>query len=442
MSREAGKYRVMLIEEKRVVLDAPDGAAPLTIDLPGRWSDLDPETIGNLIRDRAGGASANAGRVLIGAPASWVLSKALHVPSNEPAVIAAAVRLRISRDYATDSDELVGDYTVKRGETGSDVLIGVTTRARLDRLGKVLELIGLTPAAIHLTTQAYVDPAQPEATYLRIKHSTAEAVHVEQGRTTDLRTVCNSLGTTDTQTAARTITGSLATDPRLSGSDRLVLVADPGSEPIVEAVNAIMTESGRGDAILTINESPADVLRRRALAADMLDLHRCRASQAPTVAWSPTRRIAVAAVVAAALLVIGVGGLWWSREHRLASLNAQQVAMSPQAEALGQVKKQLDDTAAWFDKRIDMIACMNQLTGCVPKTGELRLTELRLNADHSGSLQGRAGSRDTMLRFLDTMQASEQLTNVALRDSAESSNGRREVRFEIVFTMPAGGRAR
>jgi Tfp pilus assembly protein PilN len=85
---------------------------------------------------------------------------------------------------------------------------------------------------------------------------------------------------------------------------------------------------------------------------------------------------------------------------------------------------------------------MLALTECVPARGELWLAEFRINGEHTGSLQGRAESRGVMLEFLRALQDSDKLTDVALRDSAETQDGGRVVRFEITFRLTGTGGAR
>ncbi len=441
MARDPGKNLVMLIEDERIVLAPPGADTPVSIDLPGRWSDLEAEAIGRLLRDHLGKACPTAGRVLVGVPASWVLTQRLNVPSTDPAMIASAVRLRVNRDYATDAEDLVSDYTISRSDSGSEVLIGVTMRSRLDCLGQALQHAGLKPAAIHITTQAFSDPKQGDASYLRIQSSSAELIRIQHGYVDDLRTLCDGLDATDPETSARSVVSTLMNDPRLSSaSGKMILVSDPEQGSICEAIEARLASAGGADQTETVHESAVEVLKRRASACDLLDLHRCRASHEPSGRWTPRRKLGAYAAAAALLIVIGVGGMWWSREYRLSSLQAQALSMQPEAEALGLVKQKLDDTGAWFDKRVDILSCLHELTQCVPSDSGLRLTELRMNADHGGSLQGRSGSRGAMLRYLDAMQASDRLADVELRDSAEAVNGKREVRFEIVFRVTNGRR--
>lgn len=442
MSRDANKHLVLLIDEHRVVAAAPGDAKPVTIDLPGRWSDQKPEDLGELLKSSLGASRLAVGRVVVGVPVSWVLTQHLSVPSTDPAVTTGAVKLRVNRDYATDAGNLVADYTASRSDTGSDVLIGVTTRAKLRGLNEAMACAGLKPVAIYITTQAYVGNDKSDAIVIRVQPPMAELALVRHGKTMSLRSLCDTLIPNDPAGAARAITSSLASESDLSiTSSDLVLASDSstGLDPrvIVSHLNGLANRTP------TIIDSPAiDMLRRCVGSDDLLDLLRCRASQETVGRWSPLQKTGAAVAAIVLIVLLAVGGLWLSREHRLSTLRDTAVQIQPEAEALGLIKQRLDTSAPWFDKRVDMLACMGVLTECIPPRSDLRLTEFRLNADHSGSLQGRAGSRSEMLTFLSAMQTSEQLDGVALRDSAESQNGHREVRFEIAYTFTSNRRAR
>lgn len=442
MARDAHKQLVMLIDEHRVTAAAPGDAAPVSIDLPGRWSDTQPQVLGELLKEALGSSRLALGRVIVGVPVSWVLTQHLKVPSADPAATAGAVRVRVNRDYATDAGDLIADYTAGRSDAGSDVLIGVTTRAKLNRLNAALDHAGLKAEAVYITAQAFAGKDQPDATVVRVQPPLAELALVRGGRTISLRSLCETLGDGDPAGAARSITASIASDPDLSGQPgRMVLAADAAHGVDPHAIVTHLNGVSQGNATI-IDGSAIDVLRKRAGDDDLLDLLRCRATRPVSTAWTPIQKAGLAVAAVAVLTLLGVGGLWWSLEHKLSSLRETEIQMRPETEALGRVKQRLDTSAPWFDKRVDTLACMSVLTECVPKRGGLWLAEFRLNADHNGSLQGRAESRSVMLEFLRTMQASDHMTEVALRDSAETPNGRREVRFEIAFRFTAVGRAR
>jgi Tfp pilus assembly protein PilN len=441
MSRDSNKYLVLLIDEHRVVVAAPGETTPTAIDLPGRWSDQTPELLGELLVKGLGVSRQAVGRVIVGVPVSWVLTQHMSVPSEDRGVTAGAVRMRVNRDYVTDTGDLVADYTTTRSDAGSDVLIGVTTRDKLRRLNEALDHAGLKAEAVYITAQAYAGPEPADAMVVRIQPPMAELALVKNGRTIGLRSLCENLSGDDPAGAARAISSSLASDPELSGlQSKMVFAADATTG---DAPHTIATQlNGDNNTITITGESAPDALRRRAADDDMLDLLRGRATRETTAAWMPWQKGIAATIAVALIVLLSVGGVWWGREHRLSTLQNTAKQIQPQAESLGKVKQRLDQSAPWFDKRVDTLSCMLALTECVPKQDGLWLAEFRLNADLTGSLQGRSETRGAMLEFLRTIQATESFSGVALRDSAESQNGKREVRFEIVFTYTATRRAR
>jgi hypothetical protein len=442
MARDASKHLVLLIDEHRVIAGAPGDAGPVTIDLPGRWSDQKPQALGELLKSGLGDARLALGRAIVGVPVSWVLTQHLTVPSTDPVVTAGAVRMRVNRDYATDAGDLVADYTATRGDAGNDVLIGVTTRSKLRRLTEALSHAGLRTEAVYITAQAFADSDPADATVVRVHPPMLELALVRHGKTIGLRSLCETLNDGDPAGAARTIAFSISSDPQLSAMPgRMVLAADAATGVDPRAIVAQLNGVTNGAATV-IDGSAIEALRRRAGDDDLLDLMRCRASQTAGTFWTPTRKLGAAIAAVVLVVLLAVGGLWWMRAHRLSSLQAIELQMRPQAESLGAVKQRLDASAPWFDKRMDMLSCMLTLTECVPQRGEMWLAEFRLNGDHTGSLQGRTGSRGVMLEFLRALQASEHLTEVALRDSSESQGDEREVRFEITFRFTNVGGAR
>ena len=442
MPRDFGKYLVLLIDEHRVTAGVPGDARPVVVDLPGRWSDLPAGDLGELLKNALGAAPPALGRAVVGVPVSWVLTQHLSVPSTDPAVTAGAVRMRMNRDYATDTGELVADYVATRRDAGSDVLLGVTTRGKLRKLEEALTHAGLRAEAVYITAQVFALPAPADATVLRIYPPMLELALVRGGKTVVMRSLSESLSSDDPAGAARAISTSIATDPQLSTTrGRIVLAAEASGKADAHAIISRLNGVTQGNATV-IEGTAIDSMRGRAGDDDLLDLLRCRASQTVGNVWTPKRKLAAAAAGLALLVLLLVGGLWWSREHRLNTLRQTALQMRPQADALGEIKARLDGSAAWFDKRVDMLSCILALTECVPTRGELWLAEFRINGDHAGSLQGRAESRGVMLEFLRALQGSDHLTGVALRDSAETQNGERMVRFEITFRLTTTGGAR
>lgn len=435
MPRDFSKHLVLLIDEYRVSVGAPGDAQPVVIDIPGRWSDLSPEELGELLKDGLGASRLAIGRAVVGVPVSWVLTQHLTVPSADAVVTAGAVRMRMNRDYATDAGDLVADYITTRCETGSDVLLGVTTRSKLKRLNEALTHVGLRAEAVYITAQVFAGPDPTDATVLRVHPPMLELALVRGGKTIGMRSLSESLAADDPAAAARTIATSIATDPQLSTTrGRMVLAADASGGADASAIVAQLNGVTHGNATV-IGGSAIDTMRRRAGDDDLLDLMRCRASQAVSHIWTPKRKLMAAAAGLMLLVLLLVGGLWWSREHRLSTLRETALQVRPEADALGKIKARLDTSAPWFDKRVDVLSCMLALTECVPTRGELWLAEFRINGEHTGSLQGRAESRGVMLEFLRALQASDRLTDVALRDSSEAQNGGRVVRFEITFRL-------
>ena len=439
MARDSQKHLVMLIDELRVAVSAPSDTTPVIIDLPGRWSDTRAEELGDVIKDKLGQTRLAMGKVIVGVPVSWVLTQHMHVPSSDPVTTAGAVRVRLNRDYASESSDLIADYTADRRGDGSEILIGVTTRAKINKLNTALDHAGLKAQAVYITAQAFVDRDQADATLVRVQPPLVELALVRGGRTVSLRSLSETLGATDPATAASSITASIASDPQLSNQPgRFLLAADTSTGVDPHAIVTHLNGVSQGRASI-IDSKAIDTLRRRAGDDDLLDLLRCRATQPVKTTRSPLHKALLILAGVVLLAIIAVGGLWWSREHQLSSLRADELQMRPQAQALEQVKQRLDASAPWFDNRVDTLSCMAALTQCIPERGDLWLAEFRLGADHSGSLQGRAESRSVMLEYLRAMESSDQLSEVALRDSAETQNGRREVRFEIAFRYSSKG---
>ncbi|MEZ6190654.1 MAG: PilN domain-containing protein [Phycisphaerales bacterium] len=439
MSRDYSKHLVLLIDEHRVTAGVPGDAQPVVIDLRGRWSDLSAEALGKQIKDELGTSRLSGGRAVVGVPVSWVLTQQLSVPSSDPVVTAGAVRMRMNRDYATDAGDLVGDYTTTKREAGSDVLLGVTTRGKVRKLHEVLAQAGLRAEAVYITAQLFAGPDPTDATVLRIHPPMLELALVRGGRTIGMRSLSDTLPADDPASTARTISTSIATDPQLSMTrGRMVLAADASCGADTRTIVAQLNGVTQGQAEV-INRSAVETMRLRAGDEDLLDLVRCRASQIINQVWTPKRKLSAAVAGIVLLILLLVGGLWWAREHRLATLRETAAQMRPEADALGEIKSRLDSSGSWFDKRVDVLSCMLALTECVPARGELWLAEFRVNGEHTGSLQGRAESRSVMLEFLRALQASEKLTDVALRDSAETQDGGRLVRFEITFRLTGTG---
>lgn len=441
MSRDFAKHLILLIDEQRVTAGAPGDAQPIVIDLPGRWSDQSPQVLGDLLKDKLGATRLAAGRAVVGVPVSWVLTQHLSVPSSDPVVTAGAVRMRMNRDYATDAGDLVADYTTTRSDAGSDVLLGVTTRSKLHKLDEALTHAGLRTDAVYITAQVFAGPDPADATVLRIHPPMLELALVRGGKTVSMRSLSESLSQGDPVSAARTISTSIAIDPQLSNTrGRMIFAADASGGVDSHAIISQLNGVTRGSATV-IDGSAIDVMRERAGDDDLLDLIRCRASQTLSTIWTPKRKIAAGISAVVLLILLLVGGLWWSREHRLSTLRTTASQIRPEADALGQIKSRLDASAPWFDKRVDTLSCMLALTECIPTRGDLWLAEFRINGERTGSLQGRAESRSVMLEFLRALQESDRLTDVALRDSAETQSGDRVVRFEITFRLTPAGRA-
>src|SRR5207302_53961 len=94
----------------------------------------------------------------------------------------------------------------------------------------------------------------------------------------------------------------------------------------------------------------------------------------------------------------------------------------------------------WFDQgRTPVLDCLRFITEKFPQDPAIWVTGFTLHENGKATLQGRAASRDDVLRIYDHLMADKRFTDVNPLDIHDAGGSSRDVVFSLSFTYAAAG---
>ncbi len=427
----------------------------------GGWSN-DPAQLGAGLRQFLRARHFSASRVVLGAPAKWLVSHEKDLPPADGTQAAALLRLHTERLAAADHTAMTFDAVgALEGSNPRKVLLVGMLEPQVQRLRAVCVAAGLTPIALTATSLALAQRLNTPATAVLLSMPGAEVVGRRDGRLSALRHLSLVMPVTG---ELAPLAGEIRRTLSLSGSSgagELVCLRSSGwteSQAAELAQRAGLggprtpeladvglrassgASNGEVDAV-----SPNQTLSAAAVGAmalrGRLPVNLWRSRLAP----APVRRVGRRAVWAAVLALLGIGALAslylnvLQREAEVVELDERLRQLTPDLKA---AQAAIDAVAAgrsYYEQRPPMLDCMRDVTLAIERNDPLWVTSFAWRDNLRGQVQGKATDQRTVLAVLDRLRNHAHFTQVQLADLRDAPGQTRQVTFNITFTYAPGG---
>jgi len=414
-------------------------------------------------------------RCVIGIGAKWLVAKETSLPPTSPDLLAGALSIATEREFASDAEDLVFDYSGPVDSAqGQSVLLVAASRQNVDHLLAAARAAGLTVAAVTSSTLAlaaatrlggpssrrlvlYLSPTTVELSvqsaanhaWRLLRHlpisppvAAAHGPSLANGWLDDLAgelrrvvallpgSVANPSG--DPEQALDLViwnASGLAAGALAGLGDRLSLEGRLCQYPSdLEIADGPASQAGRAGEPAAAAALAAAGLNRQLLAVDFLHSR-----------LSPRRKITVgrkavwAAALAAAVILpcLALFLAWRAQQGEVDDLKGQLETMQPSIAAARDVVHKATFGRAWYDQRPRHLDCLRELTLAFPAEGRIWTTSLAISEDMRVLLSGKAADQRAVLEVVDHLNGNPKFADVQSLYISEVGGGSPEWSFAI-----------
>ncbi len=406
----------------------------------------------------------------IGLPARWLVAHDREVPPADEAQAGAMLRLQVERLVAADHTDVVFDYAGRPdpAQTTRVLLVG-TVRQKLDQVVSLASASGLTTVGVTATALATggLLSRDDDRTMVMLSEHGAELVAMKQGRVHGLRHLALGAGgdeefarfASEVRRAVALSPGAgqaaaaqlLRWDcPQLSDRQLAELSRSAGLEPC----GKLMLDSlGVHVSPAALNGSLGGLAPQSFVPAVAVALSGLRGARLPVdflhsrLAAPRVRhitRLRVLAIAAVAAVILGLVGLYLTvtqRESDATALQARLKAMAPDIKAAEAAVARVSLGRGYYRTRPPVLDCLGAVTMAVRDDDPLWITSFNFRDTNRGQLQGKASEQQMVLAFLDRLRGDPRFSDVQLMDMRDAGGRSRDIAFSIGFAFRGGERA-
>jgi hypothetical protein len=418
-----------------------------------------------------------ATRAVVGVPARFLFAVEKELPPADDDIARATLRLQAERLAIAESGEVVCDFVGRTSTTAaSRVLLVGMLRQRLERIEQAIDAAGMTLQAVTssaLTLAACAagagggaDAGSADGPMLVLARSGAEMVVSDDGLPRMLRHVpftMNGHGVPPIAPLGPELRRAVTLSPGNSGRELLLVDAVGVPQPQVRELAerlGVGVRSTDGLKLLRIEPpAPASDLGggEGAIAEFTIPLSLALAGAEPTLlpldfrhsrlTPEPPRRFSrpvVWGAALAALLVIGVGSLFWtvrSQQTELDQINARLAALKPDLTAAKKTVDRVTYGRGFFPPlpgqpgyRPPILDCLREITLAFRDDERIWANNFTLRESGKGGiLAGRAADQKTVRDLSDRLRRNPHFVDVKLQDMREADTRSHEQTFTIAF---------
>ena len=147
-----------------------------------------------------------------------------------------------------------------------------------------------------------------------------------------------------------------------------------------------------------------------------------------------TKKIAYAGM-AAAVVLLWVGGSFSWQQYNISRLDAEWSGMKSNVTHISELKQKTHQFRSWFDETATTMRIMRQLTEAFPEDGSVSAKLLQIKDLSEISCSGQARDNQSWLRMLDRLRASRQIADLKF----QSVRGTSPMQFNLSFRWVEGG---
>jgi hypothetical protein len=370
---------------------APLALSPLTGD---------PELVGREIRNHLESAGIRENRCVVCIPLTWILSLQVKVPEMPPADVESFLQIEAERGFTSGSDSLFITRSMFKAPNGDHyaTLLAVP-RNHLDLLDRALKAANLKPMAFAVGISATQSPSQAAGRVLTLA-LTGHGLELQVTGGGGIIALRSLDAAVDAEGARRSVSADLvARELRITlgqlpggfseASGPIKIFGDPDTTrqfvsdiaPRLAVLNLRVEPMDRPASVTFETAPKGEISTSSALALaaayvsntdigpDLLPPKVSPWKQFVTTKLG-TQKLAYAGM-AAALVVLIVGGLFGWQQIQLFQLRSQWNAMAAEVNTLDDDMAKLQKYHPWFDDSYPALTVLAKLTSAFPDEGSI-----------------------------------------------------------------------
>ena len=370
---------------------APLALSPLTGD---------PELVGREIRNHLESAGIRENRCVVCIPLTWILSLQVKVPEMPPADVESFLQIEAERGFTSGSDSLFITRSMFKAPNGDHyaTLLAVP-RNHLDLLDRALKAANLKPMAFAVGISATQSPSQAAGRVLTLA-LTGHGLELQVTGGGGIIALRSLDAAVDAEGARRSVSADLvARELRITlgqlpggfseASGPIKIFGDPDTTrqfvsdiaPRLAVLNLRVEPMDRPASVTFETAPKGEISTSSALALaaayvsntdigpDLLPPKVSPWKQFVTTKLG-TQKLAYAGM-AAALVVLIVGGLFGWQQIQLFQLRSQWNAMATEVNTLDDDMAKLQKYHPWFDDSYPALTVLAKLTSAFPDEGSI-----------------------------------------------------------------------
>jgi hypothetical protein len=428
-------HAVVVHRRKDAPVAGPSASTALTLPMEG----LDPERVGETLREFLKSAGLRERTCVVALPAGWVMSQTVLLPAGiTPADRDSFLEIEAEKGFPCDLGELQMARSVFGAGAAEHVTQLAVRRVRLAQLGAVLAAADLSPVSITVGVLSPVGQVAPVRTgRITVTTETTGAVVTitAGGGLVAFRSLV--AGPADALARELRITVEQIPSELRAELKELALLGD---ESLVAALKGAMAGWAKNMDFTLLPPAAKDVAVADQLAlaiatrwletgSSALEFLPPRPSR-----WSvwlsrySSKRVGVGVLVAAACLVLLIGLFGW-QEYRRASLRARWQAMATQVTALQGVQTNIRNFRPWYDATYRDLRIFRTVTESFPDNGSVTAKSVEIRAPATVAISGTATDNTALLRTLDLLRKAKEVRALKV----EQILGKTPLQFTVNF---------
>lgn len=155
-------------------------------------------------------------------------------------------------------------------------------------------------------------------------------------------------------------------------------------------------------------------------------------------------RATVLSVLAAAVVVLGLAGLFYdvkSREAQMVALEARLDGMQPDVKRAEERLARFGYGRKYFDQRPPVLDCMADIAQAFGRDSSIWATGFSLSDNRKGTLHGKATNQPAALALRDRLEKDPNFASLQLLDLREGTGANRDVTFSMSFIYTGASHA-
>lgn len=425
----------------------------------------DAELVGQEIRNHLDAAGIRERRCAVCVPLNWALTLQTKVPELPEADVASFLQIEAERGFPYGPESLLiasTNYRLPGGERQATQV--AVPRDHITRLEKALVAAKLKPVAISLGATSLQNPAQDAAhgvIALVISESGVSLQITFGGGIAALRWLEGTFDGEENEQRLfaemigrelRITLGQLPGEVREAVRRIRIFGAAAGNRELTQEIQSRVGAMGMSTELVTgyaPNEfgvklpaatvvSPALSLAARQLAGvgAALDFLPPKVSAWQEFVGRHSSKKLAPVGAAAALVALGVVGLFGYQQWQLTVLRSKWSAMEPQVRELENLQRQIRRYRPWFDESFASLSVLRQLTEAFPEDNSVVAKTLEFRDASVVVCTGTARESKALVKVVERLNTTPGITGAEV-SNVSGASGNAPTQFTLSFRFGA-----